>query len=101
MPCAQRNPNTLEILQSTSNPMSVASDRTNDTSSGAFRSPRRTRSAINKQISSFVRIVRGVLLKGVGASVLWSQMVASFLYGGLVLWLSAPRFRKKLDLLPQ
>jgi len=45
----------------------------------------------------FMEIVRGVFLKGVGASVLWPQMVALFLYGGLVLWLSAARFRKKLD----
>jgi ABC-2 type transport system permease protein len=45
----------------------------------------------------FMEIVRGVFLKGVGASVLWPQMLALFLYGGLVLWLSAARFRKKLD----
>jgi ABC-2 type transport system permease protein len=45
----------------------------------------------------FMEIVRGVFLKGVGASILWPQMLALFVYGVTVLSLSALRFRKKLD----
>jgi ABC-2 type transport system permease protein len=45
----------------------------------------------------FIEIVRGIFLKGVGASVLWPQMVALFVYGVMVLGLSALRFHKTLD----
>jgi ABC-2 type transport system permease protein len=45
----------------------------------------------------FMEIVRGLFLKGVGASVLWPQMVALAVYGIAVLGLSAARFQKKLD----
>jgi drug efflux transport system permease protein len=45
----------------------------------------------------FMEVVRGVFLKGAGASVLWPQMVAMAIYGVAVLGLSAARFRKKLD----
>ncbi len=45
----------------------------------------------------FIEIVRGIFLKGVGASVLWPQMVALFVYGVTVLGLSALRFHKTLD----
>jgi ABC-2 type transport system permease protein len=45
----------------------------------------------------FMEIVRGVFIKGVGASVLWPQMVCLAVYGVAALGLSAMRFRKKLD----
>jgi ABC-2 type transport system permease protein len=45
----------------------------------------------------FMDILRGIFLKGVGASVLWPQMVALAAYGVAVLGLSALRFRKTLD----
>lgn len=45
----------------------------------------------------FMDILRGIFLKGVGASVLWPQMLTLAVYGVAVLSLSALRFRKKLD----
>lgn len=45
----------------------------------------------------FIDIVRGIFLKGVGAEVLWPQMVALAVYGMTVLALSSLRFQKKLD----
>jgi ABC-2 type transport system permease protein len=45
----------------------------------------------------FMEIVRGVFLKGVGAEILWPQMVALAVFGVAILLLSASRFRKKLD----
>ena len=45
----------------------------------------------------FVEIVRGVFLKGSGASVLWPQMLALAAFGTAILTASALRFRKKLD----
>lgn len=45
----------------------------------------------------FIDIVRGIFLKGVGASVLWPQMAALAIYGIAVLGLSVVRFHKTLD----
>ncbi len=45
----------------------------------------------------FIEIVRGIFLKGVGASVLWPQMACLAVYGVTVLTLSALRFHKTLD----
>ena len=45
----------------------------------------------------FVEIVRGIFLKGIGASILWPQMTVLAIYGVSVLALSASRFKKKLD----
>ena len=45
----------------------------------------------------FMEIVRGIFLKGSGASVLWPQMVALAVFGVVILTLSAMRFRKRLD----
>ncbi|MBS1855751.1 MAG: ABC transporter permease [Acidobacteria bacterium] len=45
----------------------------------------------------FIEIVRGIFLKGSGASVLWPQMAALAAYGMAVVGLSAVRFHKKLD----
>jgi ABC-2 type transport system permease protein len=41
--------------------------------------------------------VRGIFLKGIGASILWPQMTVLAIYGVSVLALSASRFKKKLD----
>jgi ABC-2 type transport system permease protein len=45
----------------------------------------------------FMDIVRGVFLKGVGIEVLWPQLLMLGLFGVLILWFSALRFRKRLD----
>ncbi len=45
----------------------------------------------------FMEIVRGVFLKGVGVGILWPNMVALFVYGTVVITLSANRFHKSLD----
>jgi ABC-2 type transport system permease protein len=45
----------------------------------------------------FVEIVRGIMLKGTGASLLWPQMLTLFAYGVAIMGLSAGRFRKRLD----
>ncbi len=45
----------------------------------------------------FIEIVRGVFLKGVGAEILWPQMLALLVYGVLILLFSALRFHKRLD----
>ncbi len=45
----------------------------------------------------FLEIVRAIVLKGAGASLLWPQMVMLALYGTVIMALSAARFRKRLD----
>jgi len=45
----------------------------------------------------FMEIVRGIFLKGTGVGVLWPQMLALLVYGVAVVWMSAVRFRKRLD----
>lgn len=45
----------------------------------------------------FLEIVRGVFLKGSGASVLWPQMTTLAVFGVLIMTLSAMRFHKKLE----
>jgi ABC-2 type transport system permease protein len=45
----------------------------------------------------FIEIVRGILLKGVGAEELWLQMVKLTVIGGVVLTASVLRFHKRLD----
>lgn len=45
----------------------------------------------------FITIVRGIFLKGVGADVLWPQMLTMLVYGLAVLTFSALRFHKRLD----
>jgi ABC-2 type transport system permease protein len=44
----------------------------------------------------FLVIIRGIFLKGVGANILWPQLVCLAAMGGLTLWLSSRRFRKTL-----
>jgi ABC-2 type transport system permease protein len=45
----------------------------------------------------FIEIVRGILLRGVGAEELWLQMVKLAVIGTIVLTASVLRFRKRLD----
>lgn len=45
----------------------------------------------------FVEIVRGIFLKGIGAEVLWPQMLALLAFGTAILTLSAVRFHKRLE----
>lgn len=45
----------------------------------------------------FMEIVRGVFLKGIGASILWPQMLCLALFGVVILVSSALRFHKRLD----
>ena len=44
-----------------------------------------------------MEVVRGIFLKGAGLPVLWPKLLAMFIYGAVVLGMSAMRFRKKLD----
>ena len=44
----------------------------------------------------FLIIIRGVFLKGVGLDILWTQMVALAVLGGLMILLSSLRFQKRL-----
>jgi ABC-2 type transport system permease protein len=45
----------------------------------------------------FIEIVRGIFLKGSGASTLWPQMAALLAFGVVILTLSVLRFHKRLD----
>ena len=45
----------------------------------------------------FMEIVRGVFLKGIGASILWPQMLCLAFFGVVILVSSALRFHKRLD----
>jgi ABC-2 type transport system permease protein len=45
----------------------------------------------------FMEIVRGIFLKGTGASILWPQMLALACFGVAIVALSAARFHKSLD----
>jgi drug efflux transport system permease protein len=45
----------------------------------------------------FIEIVRGILLKGVGAGELWVQMLKLAIIGAIVLTASVLRFHKRLD----
>lgn len=44
----------------------------------------------------FLVIIRGAFLKGVGLEILWPQMVALVVLGGVMITLSSIRFRKRL-----
>ncbi len=45
----------------------------------------------------FITIIRGIVLKGIGFSSLWAEMLILFLMGAGILFLSAIRFRKRLE----
>ena len=44
----------------------------------------------------FLEIIRAIFLKGVGAGILWPQMLALALLGGTTLALASRKFRKTL-----
>jgi ABC-2 type transport system permease protein len=48
-------------------------------------------------LTYFLRILRGIILKGVGLDVLWPDAAALVLFGVVVFGISANRFRKTLD----
>jgi ABC-2 type transport system permease protein len=48
-------------------------------------------------LTYYIRIVRGIVTKGVGLAFMWSDVLALALYGGGVLFLAAITFRKRLD----
>lgn len=45
----------------------------------------------------FITIIRGVILKGLGFSHLWAELVVLFLFGIVILFFSSKRFNKKID----
>jgi ABC-2 type transport system permease protein len=48
-------------------------------------------------LTYFLRIVRGIVLKGVGIDVLWPQLLPLIAFGAIVFTLAVLRFRKQLD----
>ncbi|HXH81610.1 MAG TPA: ABC transporter permease, partial [Candidatus Tectomicrobia bacterium] len=48
-------------------------------------------------LTYYLRIVRGIVLKGVGLEALWPQLLPLALFGAVVFTLSVLRFRKQLD----
>ena len=46
-------------------------------------------------LTYFLRVLRGIILKGVGLEVLWGQMLPLALFGVAVFALSALRFQKR------
>ncbi len=48
-------------------------------------------------LTYFIRISRGIILKGVGISFLWSDVMALVVYGVIVMVVAALNFRKRLD----
>jgi ABC-2 type transport system permease protein len=48
-------------------------------------------------LTYFLRIVRGIVLKGVGIEYLWPNMLPLAVFGAVVFTLSVLRFRKQLD----
>ena len=65
--------------------------------------PRNTMPFIPQLIGSmlpltyFIRISRGVIMKGVGLSFLWSDVLALGVYSVMVLLVAALNFKKRLD----
>ncbi|MEK7400098.1 MAG: ABC transporter permease, partial [Candidatus Poribacteria bacterium] len=45
----------------------------------------------------FLIIIRGIVLKGVGLSVLWPQVLSLVVLGSILLTLSISRFHKRLE----
>ena len=48
-------------------------------------------------LTYFIRISRGIMLKGVGLTILWSDAVALVVYGLTVMVVAALNFKKRLD----
>jgi ABC-2 type transport system permease protein len=48
-------------------------------------------------LTYYIRIVRGIVTKGIGLAFLWSDVAALAVYAGIVMFLAAVTFRKRLD----
>ncbi|HEY3068154.1 MAG TPA: ABC transporter permease [Methylomirabilota bacterium] len=48
-------------------------------------------------LTYYLRVVRGIVLKGVGLDYLWPQLVPLLIFGAVVFTLAVLRFRKQLD----
>jgi ABC-2 type transport system permease protein len=48
-------------------------------------------------LTYYLRIVRGIILKGVGLDVVWPSLLPLLAFGAVVFTLSVLRFRKSLD----
>jgi ABC-2 type transport system permease protein len=48
-------------------------------------------------LTYFLRIVRGIVLKGIGIEYLWRELLPLLVFGAVVFTLSVLRFRKQLD----
>ena len=48
-------------------------------------------------LTYFLRIVRGIILKGVGFSYLWPSLLPLLVFGGIIFSLAVLKFRKTLD----
>ena len=48
-------------------------------------------------ITYFLRIVRGIVLKGIGLDELWSDVWPLVAFGAVIFTLAVRRFRKSLD----
>jgi ABC-2 type transport system permease protein len=48
-------------------------------------------------LTYFLTVVRGIIIKGVGVTVLVPQIIALAIFGGILIVLASARFRKRLD----
>ncbi|MCL4535173.1 MAG: ABC transporter permease [Bacteroidetes bacterium] len=48
-------------------------------------------------LTYFLRIIRGIVLKGIGLEFLWPQVIPLMLYSLALFWISARRFQKRLE----
>ena len=48
-------------------------------------------------LTHFLKVLRGILLKGVGLEALWQEVVVLAAFGGLLITLAVRRFHKTLD----
>jgi ABC-2 type transport system permease protein len=48
-------------------------------------------------LTYFIRIMRGIVTKGIGIAFLWSDVVALAVYSAVVMGLAAVTFKKRLD----
>lgn len=68
-----------------------------------FIYPRSPMPAVVKAIGNlipltyFIRIVRGIVTKGVGIAFLWSDVIWLIIYGAMVMFFAAVTFKKRLD----
>jgi ABC-2 type transport system permease protein len=47
-------------------------------------------------LTYFIRLVRGIMTKGVGITFMWGDVFALFVYASIVMILAAATFRKRL-----